>query len=36
MTIYPKLSHKLLYTLMTGEMKCPRLYLCLAHSIHLL
>jgi hypothetical protein len=24
---------QLLYTHMTGEMKCPRLYLCLAHSI---
>jgi hypothetical protein len=23
MAIYPKLSHKLLYTPMTGEMKCP-------------
>jgi hypothetical protein len=33
MTIYPKPSHKLLYIPMTGEMKCPRLYLCLAHSI---
>jgi hypothetical protein len=32
-TIYPKLGHKLLYTPMTGEMKCPRLYLYLAHSI---
>ena len=31
--IYPKSGHKLLYTPMTGEMKCPRLYLCLAHSI---
>ena len=31
--IYPKPSHKLLYIPMTGEMKCPRLYLCLAHSI---
>ena len=31
--IYPKPGHKLLYTPMTGEMKCPRLYLCLAHSI---
>ena len=28
-----KPGHKLLYTPMTGEMKCPRLYLCLAHSI---
>ena len=33
MAIYPKPGHKLLYTPMTGEMKCPRLYLCLAHSI---
>ena len=32
-TIYPKPGHKLLYTPMTGEMKCPRLYLCLTHSI---
>ena len=31
--IYPKSGHKLLYTPMTGEMKCPRLYLCLAHFI---
>ena len=31
--IYPKPGHKLLYTPMTGGMKCPRLYLCLAHSI---
>ena len=31
--IYPKPGHKLLYTPMTGEMKCPWLYLCLAHSI---
>ena len=27
MVIYPKLGHQLLYTPMTGEMKCPRLYL---------
>ena len=33
MAIYPKPGHKLLYTPMTGEMKYPRLYLCLAHSI---
>ena len=33
MAIYPKPSHQLLYTPMTGEMKCPRLYFCLAHSI---
>ena len=33
MAIYPKPGHKLLYTPMTGEMKCPMLYLCLAHSI---
>ena len=32
-TIYPKPGYQLLYTPMTGEMKCPRLYLCLAHSI---
>jgi hypothetical protein len=32
-TIYHKPGHQLLYTPMTGEMKCPRLYLCLAHSI---
>ena len=31
--IYPKSGHKLLYTPMTGEMKCPRLYLCLAYFI---
>ena len=31
--IYHKPGHKLLYTPMTGEMKCPRLYLCLAYSI---
>ena len=31
--IYPKPGHKLLYPPMTGEIKCPRLYLCLAHSI---
>ena len=31
-TIYHKPGHKLLYTLMTGEMKCPRLYLCLTHA----
>ena len=31
--IYPKPGHQLLYTSMTGEMKCPRLYLCLAHYI---
>jgi hypothetical protein len=31
--IYPKPGHKLLYIPMTGEMKCPRLYLCLAYSI---
>ena len=31
--IYPKPGHKLLYTPMTGEMKCPRLYLCLAYFI---
>ena len=31
--IYPKPGHQLLYTHMTGEMKCPRLYLCLAHFI---
>ena len=31
--IYPKPSHQLLYTFMTGEMKYPRLYLYLAHSI---
>jgi hypothetical protein len=31
--IYPKSDHKLIYTPMIGEMKCPRLYLCLAHSI---
>ena len=31
--IYPKRGQQLLYTPMTGEMKCPRLYLCLAHSI---
>ena len=30
--IYPKPGHQLLYTPMIGEMKCPRLYLCLAHS----
>ena len=33
MAIYPKPSHKLLYRPMIGEMKWPRLYLCLAHSI---
>ena len=33
MTIYPKPGYKLLYTPMTGEMKCPKLYLCLAHYI---
>jgi hypothetical protein len=33
MAIYPKPGHQLLYTPMTGEIKCPRLYLCLAHSI---
>ena len=33
MTIYPKPSHKLLYTPMTDEMKCPILYICLVHSI---
>ena len=33
MAIYPKFGHKLLYTLMTGEIKYPRLYLCLAHYI---
>ena len=32
-SIYPKPDHKLLYTPMTGEIKCPRLYLCLAHFI---
>ena len=32
-SIYPKPGHQPLYTPMTGEMKCPRLYLCLAHSI---
>jgi hypothetical protein len=32
-TIYPKPGHKLLYIPMTDEMKCPRLYLCLAYSI---
>jgi hypothetical protein len=32
-TIYPKSGHQLLYTPMTGEIKCPKLYLCLAHSI---
>ena len=31
--IYPKPGHQLLYTPMTGEIKYPRLYLCLAHSI---
>jgi small-conductance mechanosensitive channel len=31
--IYLKPGHKLLYTPMTGEMKCARLYLCHAHSI---
>ena len=31
--IYPKPGHKLLYTPMIDEMKCPMLYLCLAHSI---
>ena len=31
--IYPKPGHQLLYTPMTGEMKYPRLYLCLAYSI---
>jgi hypothetical protein len=31
--IYPKPDHVLLYTPMTDEMKCPRLYLCLAHFI---
>ena len=33
MAIYPKPGHQLLYTPMTGEIKYPRLYLCLAHSI---
>ena len=33
MAIYPKPDHKLLYTPMTSKMKCPRLYLRLAHSI---
>ena len=33
MAIYHKPGHHLLYTPMTGEIKCPRLYLCLAHSI---
>ena len=31
--IYPKPGHQLLYTPMIGEMKCPKLYICLAHSI---
>jgi hypothetical protein len=31
--IYPKFGHQLLYTHMTSEMKCPRLYLFLGHSI---
>jgi hypothetical protein len=31
MTIYPKPGHQLLYTPMTGEIKYPKLYLCLAH-----
>jgi hypothetical protein len=31
--IYPKLGHQLLYTPMIGEIKCPRLYFCLAYSI---
>jgi hypothetical protein len=31
--IYPKPSHQLLYKPMTGEMKCPRLYICLVYSI---
>ena len=31
--IYPKSGHQLHYTPMTDEMKYPRLYLCLAHSI---
>jgi hypothetical protein len=30
--IYPKPDHPLIYMPMTSEMKCPRLYLCLAHS----
>jgi hypothetical protein len=35
MTIYPKPGHKLLYTPMTGEMKCPTNILlpCTFHSI---
>jgi hypothetical protein len=32
-TIYPKPGHQLIYTPLTGEIKCPRLYLCLVHSI---
>ena len=31
-SIYPKPGHQLFYTPMTGEMKCPRLYLCLTHA----
>ena len=31
--IYPKPGHQILYTPMTSEMKCPRLYICLVHSI---
>ena len=31
--IYPKPDHKLLYTPMTGKMKCPKIYLCFVHSI---
>jgi hypothetical protein len=31
--IYPKPGHQLLYTPMTSEIKCPRSYLCLVHSI---
>jgi hypothetical protein len=33
MAIYPKPSHQLLYTPITGEIKYHMLYLCLAHSI---
>jgi hypothetical protein len=32
MTIYSKPGHQFLYTPMSSEMKCLRLYLCLAHS----
>jgi hypothetical protein len=32
MAINPKLGHQLLYTPVTDEMKCPRLYLCHTHS----